>query len=162
MHAVRGVADQRQAMLDDAAGVMEVERIAALYPPNDAAVFLGSAASESVTRSDERFRQARILHFAVHGVVDERRPQLSGLVLSNPAAESADDGLLQAYEIAGMRLAAELATHNVDVFLVTTNRTAEVVRQRTTTIPIVMTSAEDPVRGYPEIWVGKGVDFLDS
>ena len=42
-------------------------------------------------------------------------------------------------------LAAELATHNVDVFLVTTNRTAEVVRQLTTTIPIVMTSAEDPV-----------------
>jgi len=43
-------------------------------------------------------------------------------------------------------LAAELATHNVDVFLVTTHRTAEVVRQLTTTIPIVMTSAEDPVR----------------
>jgi putative ABC transport system substrate-binding protein len=42
-------------------------------------------------------------------------------------------------------LAAELATHNVDVFLVTTNRTAEVVRQLTTTTPIVMTSAEDPV-----------------
>jgi putative ABC transport system substrate-binding protein len=42
-------------------------------------------------------------------------------------------------------LAAELATHQVDVFVVTTNHTAEVVRQLTTTIPIVMTSAEDPV-----------------
>jgi putative ABC transport system substrate-binding protein len=42
-------------------------------------------------------------------------------------------------------LAAELATHNVNVFVVTTNHTAEVVRQLTTTVPIVMTSAEDPV-----------------
>ena len=42
-------------------------------------------------------------------------------------------------------LAAELATHNVDVFVVTTNHTAEVVRQLTTTVPIVMISAEDPV-----------------
>jgi putative ABC transport system substrate-binding protein len=42
-------------------------------------------------------------------------------------------------------LAAELVTHHVAVFVVTTNHTAEVVRQLTTTTPIVMTSAEDPV-----------------
>jgi putative tryptophan/tyrosine transport system substrate-binding protein len=42
-------------------------------------------------------------------------------------------------------LAAELATLHVDVFLVTTNHTAEVVQQLTTTIPIVMTTAEEPV-----------------
>ena len=42
-------------------------------------------------------------------------------------------------------LAAELTTRHVDVFLVTTNNTAEVVRQLTTTIPIVMTTAEEPV-----------------
>jgi putative tryptophan/tyrosine transport system substrate-binding protein len=42
-------------------------------------------------------------------------------------------------------LAAELAALHVDVFLVTTNDTAEVVRQLTTTIPIVMTTAEEPV-----------------
>jgi putative tryptophan/tyrosine transport system substrate-binding protein len=42
-------------------------------------------------------------------------------------------------------LAAELIALNVDVFLVTTNNTAEAVRQLTTTIPIVMTTAEEPV-----------------
>jgi putative ABC transport system substrate-binding protein len=42
-------------------------------------------------------------------------------------------------------LAAELAARHIDVFLVTTNNTAEAVRQLTTTIPIVMTTAEEPV-----------------
>ena len=42
-------------------------------------------------------------------------------------------------------LAAELAALHVDVFLVTTNDTAEVVRRLTTTIPIVMTTAEEPM-----------------
>ncbi len=42
-------------------------------------------------------------------------------------------------------LAAELAALHVDVFLVTTNNTAEAVRQLTTTIPIIMTTAEEPV-----------------
>ena len=42
-------------------------------------------------------------------------------------------------------LAAELATLHVDMFLVTTNRTAEMVQEVTTTVPIVMTTAEEPV-----------------
>ena len=42
-------------------------------------------------------------------------------------------------------LAAELATLHVDVFVVTNNQTAEVVQQITTTLPIVMTTAQEPV-----------------
>src|SRR5262245_57792160 len=42
-------------------------------------------------------------------------------------------------------LAAELAALNVDVFVVNVNRVAEVVQQTTTQIPIVMTTAEEPV-----------------
>jgi putative ABC transport system substrate-binding protein len=42
-------------------------------------------------------------------------------------------------------LAAELATLPVEVFVVDINSTAEVVQQTTTTIPIVMTTAIDPV-----------------
>jgi putative ABC transport system substrate-binding protein len=42
-------------------------------------------------------------------------------------------------------LAAELAALHVDVFVVTNNQTAEVVQQITTTIPIVMTTAQEPV-----------------
>jgi len=43
-------------------------------------------------------------------------------------------------------LAAELATLHVEVLVVTSNRVAEAVQQTTTTIPIVMTTAEEPVR----------------
>src|SRR5712691_3436604 len=43
-------------------------------------------------------------------------------------------------------LAAELATLNVEVFVVPFNRVAEAVQQTTTQIPIVMTAAEEPVR----------------
>ena len=42
-------------------------------------------------------------------------------------------------------LAAELASLHVEVFVVSTNRVAEAVLQTTTQIPIVMTTAEEPV-----------------
>jgi putative tryptophan/tyrosine transport system substrate-binding protein len=42
-------------------------------------------------------------------------------------------------------LAAELATLHVDVFVVTINSVAAAVQQITTTIPIVMTTAQEPV-----------------
>jgi putative tryptophan/tyrosine transport system substrate-binding protein len=42
-------------------------------------------------------------------------------------------------------LAAELAAFNPDVFVVTTNSVAQAVQQITTTIPIVMTTAQEPV-----------------
>ena len=42
-------------------------------------------------------------------------------------------------------LAAELANLHVDVFVVTINSVAEAVQQITTTIPIVMTTAQEPV-----------------
>jgi putative tryptophan/tyrosine transport system substrate-binding protein len=42
-------------------------------------------------------------------------------------------------------LAAGLANLHVEVFVVTTNRVAEAVQQTTTQIPIVMTTAEEPV-----------------
>jgi putative ABC transport system substrate-binding protein len=43
-------------------------------------------------------------------------------------------------------LAAELASLNVDLFVVNVNSVAEAVRQTTTQIPIVMITAEEPVR----------------
>jgi putative ABC transport system substrate-binding protein len=42
-------------------------------------------------------------------------------------------------------LAAELANLHVEVFVVNVNRVAEAVQQTTTQIPIVMTTAEEPV-----------------
>jgi putative ABC transport system substrate-binding protein len=43
-------------------------------------------------------------------------------------------------------LAAELASLNVDMFVVNVNRVAEAVQQTTTQIPIIMTTAEESVR----------------
>lgn len=57
----------------------------------------------------ERLQGSRLVHFATHGVADRQRPELSALVLSlfdengNPI-----NGYLYAYDIYGVRLAAEL------------------------------------------------------
>ena len=51
----------------------------------------------------------QILHFATHALIDERFPELSGLVLSRrDRAGSALDGDLHLHEIYGLRLAAEM------------------------------------------------------
>jgi CHAT domain-containing protein len=49
-----------------------------------------------------------MLHFATHGVIDETRPDRSGLVLT--ASPPLEDGLLQTREIYGLRLQADLVT----------------------------------------------------
>ena len=58
-----------------------------------------------------------MIHFAVHGLLNETRPQLSGLALRFPRAGvsgsgalASEDGLLQAYEIFNLKLNAELVT----------------------------------------------------
>jgi len=86
---------------------IEVERIAALYG-REARTFLGERATEEEAKG---LRDADILHFATHGLVDDRSPLDSALVLSIPEApaEKADNGLLQAWEIfERLRLSADL------------------------------------------------------
>jgi CHAT domain-containing protein len=49
------------------------------------------------------------LHFDVHGVLDEKRPELSGLALSMVRPNgSSQEGLLRLHEIANLRLQADL------------------------------------------------------
>ena len=51
----------------------------------------------------------RILHFATHGLVNSLHPELSGLVLSLVDSEGKSrDGFLQAHEIYGLKLRADL------------------------------------------------------
>jgi len=59
---------------------------------------------------DERWRHAPILHFATHALMDDRQPELSGLVFSqvNPDGTPRTDGFLQLQEIAGLDLEADL------------------------------------------------------
>jgi len=85
----------------------EVERIAALYPR--ARLYLGEEATEE--RAKTATREARVLHLAAHGYLDDRTPLDSALVLAIPEELSADrgNGLLQVWEIfESVRLDADL------------------------------------------------------
>jgi CHAT domain-containing protein/Flp pilus assembly protein TadD len=87
----------------------EVEAIAGLYPR--AEVYLGSDATEEKVKS--LGSGAQLVHFACHGLLDERFPLNSALALTVPEqkAEGQDNGLLQAWEIfESVRLDADLVT----------------------------------------------------
>lgn len=68
-------------------------------------VFTGERATERAFR-DSFGRGARVLHFATHTVVDERRGGGAAILLT---AEGEDDGLLHPREIAALEGRAELA-----------------------------------------------------
>ena len=89
---------------------LEVAILAGTFP-DTAAIWLGADATESRVRAlDKRWT---IVHFATHGLVDERFPLDSALALSVPRdrASGEDDGRLQAWEIfEQVRLDADLVT----------------------------------------------------
>lgn len=69
-----------------------------------ASALVGAQASESRVRG--LAGRARVLHFATHALVDDRRPALSSLLL---APGDGHDGRLEAWEIASLDLHADLA-----------------------------------------------------
>ncbi len=87
--------------------VEEVRSIARLFPPPASTVYAGAEADEGKVKSDPLAARAHFLHFAAHGLVDDREPAYSGLVLGADPASS-DDGLLQVHEIFNLRLEAEM------------------------------------------------------
>lgn len=85
---------------------LEVEEIARLFPSDQVRLYLGAEASEANVKENPALREARWIHFAVHGFFNEERPELSGLVLTQGG--EGDAGLLQAYEIFNLDLTADL------------------------------------------------------
>jgi CHAT domain-containing protein len=88
----------------------EVESIAALFPRRSR-TYLGSDATEEHAKA--LGKDVRYIHFATHGLLDERFPLNSALVFSIPgqAQPGKDNGLLQAWEIfEQVRLDADLVT----------------------------------------------------
>jgi CHAT domain-containing protein/Tfp pilus assembly protein PilF len=88
----------------------EVEGIAQLYGSR-AATYLGDQATEE--RAKAIGTSARYLHFASHGLLDERFPLNSALALTIPErpADGQANGLLQAWEIfEQIRIDADLVT----------------------------------------------------
>ena len=86
----------------------EVESLSAVLGPA-VRPYLGAAATEE--RALEAGREARVLHFACHALLDDRNPLESALALSIPEAPASAgaNGLLQAWEVLEeMRLDADL------------------------------------------------------
>jgi CHAT domain-containing protein/Tfp pilus assembly protein PilF len=86
----------------------EVEAIAGLFPSR---AYFGGDATEARVKS--LGKDVRFLHFACHGLIDERSPLASALALAVPDRPEGvnDDGLLHAWEIfEGVRIDADLVT----------------------------------------------------
>jgi CHAT domain-containing protein len=85
----------------------QARALAALYPAKDSRVYVGAEAREDVFKREAGSH--RLLHLATHGLLDDANPLYSQLVLAAPRAGEADDGLLEAREIMGLDLHADLA-----------------------------------------------------
>jgi CHAT domain-containing protein len=86
----------------------EADAIASLVEPGQALKALDFDASKETATSGDLSRY-RILHFATHGLLDTKRPELSGLVLSlvDPQGKPRD-GFLRLHEIYNLDLPADL------------------------------------------------------
>jgi CHAT domain-containing protein len=81
----------------------EVHTIARLW--GTASVYTRAEAREEAARRE--MERARIVHFAAHGIFDDANPMFSQIVLARDE-KSAHDGMLQAWELARLDLAADL------------------------------------------------------
>ena len=86
----------------------EVESITTHFSEASVKTFLREDASEENAKKEHMLSNYRHIHFATHGIVDEKIPARSGLVLSQDKS-SPEDGILRANEISAMELKAELA-----------------------------------------------------
>ena len=86
----------------------EADGIAALVEPRARWVALDFEASRAAALSPELGRY-RIVHFATHGFLNSRTPQLSGLTLSLVDADGSQvDGFLRLHDVYNLELGADL------------------------------------------------------
>ena len=78
-----------------------------LYHDRTARVFIGDDAREEVARRE--MPQAHIIQFATHGVLNNRSPLYSYLLLSQRNEPGGEDGMLEAWELMHLKLHARLA-----------------------------------------------------
>lgn len=84
----------------------EVKTLEQLYTTAQSRVYTGAEAKE--VRAKSEAGKYRILHLATHGVLNDASPMYSYLALTKSEGEAAEDGLLEAWEIMGMNLTADL------------------------------------------------------
>ncbi|MBP8274632.1 MAG: CHAT domain-containing protein, partial [Acidobacteria bacterium] len=92
----------------------EVRSLGQLYGASKSAIFVAADARESILR--EQVARASVLHVATHGVLDDRNPMYSHLLLSPgdksgkiDPGEHTTDGRLEAWEVLDMGITADLA-----------------------------------------------------
>lgn len=78
-----------------------------IYDRDALRIFVGKAASEAAARRE--MPAADVIEFATHGVLNDRSPLYSYLLLSQSEATGDDDGRLEARELMTTRLKARLA-----------------------------------------------------
>jgi CHAT domain-containing protein/tetratricopeptide (TPR) repeat protein len=83
----------------------EVHHLAEIYGPSSR-IYVGADAREDRWKAEAP--AFRVVHLAMHGVVDNASPLYSHLLLARPERGSKDDGLLEAWEIINVPLDAEL------------------------------------------------------
>jgi CHAT domain-containing protein len=89
------------------AAEMEVNKLADIFSQNRSKIFTGAYAEERVFKSlSPAFNT---IHLATHGILDNRHPLYSYLLLSKRDDDPNEDGLLEAREIMNLDLRAELA-----------------------------------------------------
>ncbi|MBE9209831.1 CHAT domain-containing protein [Nostoc sp. LEGE 06077] len=86
----------------------EAEQILALVPVNERKQAVDFQASRT-TANSEHLSQYRIIHFATHGILNSKHPELSGVVLSLFDHQGiAQNGFLRLRDIFNLNLKAEL------------------------------------------------------
>jgi CHAT domain-containing protein/Tfp pilus assembly protein PilF len=86
----------------------EAEAIAGFAPPQKRLTALDFVASHLTARSAD-LSQYRVIHFATHGLLNSRQPELSGVVLSLVDEQGKpQDGFLRLNEIYNLKLNADL------------------------------------------------------
>ena len=102
-HAALTLRDGKLDRLPEAE--QEVRALRQLYGASQSKVYIGAEARED--RVKREAGQARILHFATHGMLNNASPMYSHLALAEGDAN--EDGLLEAWELMQLDLKADLA-----------------------------------------------------
>jgi CHAT domain-containing protein len=86
----------------------EADAVMAVTPPGQAMEFLDFRASRA-TATSTSLAKFRIVHFATHGILNNKHPELSGLVLSLVNQQGkAQDGFLKLQDIYNLKLPVDL------------------------------------------------------
>jgi len=109
--ALEYVRSRGTALLDLPFAEKEVEKIGGLYEEKKrkAEVYVGEKALEERLKS-QNAADFTVVHLATHGLIDDRVPALSGLLLAPSQGPEGDDGFLRLNEIFNLSLNADLVT----------------------------------------------------